>query len=577
MKETRASDHPGGLGAALRPGRPLIAQAVLFGTFVNLLMLTGPLYMLQVYDRVLGARSEETLVALSLLVAFLYLLMWMLDHARARLMTRAGAALHDRLGARMFDAALAATGRAPSAQAPMALRDLDTLRSVMAAPVLLALFDLPWTPLFFAAIFLFHPLLGWAAVGGGLALVVLAALNQATTLRPRREAAGALDGAARLAAALQAEAATVRTLGLHAPGRARWQAAQLAARQAGAELADRHAFFSSATKAIRLLLQSAMLGLGAWLVLRDALSPGAMIATSVLMGRALAPVEMAVGQWSYLDGAFRAARRLSRLLRDTPPGPVQTALPVPAARLTADQLAVVPPGGREPTLRSVSFDLRPGQALGVIGPSGAGKTTLAHALTGLWAPLAGAVQLGGAPLALYPADSLGRHLGYLPQRVALFEGTVAENIARLDPEPDSAAVIAAATQAGAHEMILSLPQGYDTPLGPGGAGLSGGQIQRIGLARALYGNPPVLILDEPNAHLDNDGSIALNTAIRAAKAAGRAVLIMAHRPAAIRECDLLLMLEAGRVRAFGPPEEVLRSEVRNHAAVLRPATAGGVA
>lgn len=570
------------LGLARRAVAGLIGRAALFGTFANLLLLAGPLYMLQVYDRVLGARSEETLVALSLLLAFCYLIMAVLDHARARLMARAGALLHDRLGGRVFDAQLARAAKDGSDRlAQGALRDLDSLRMVMGAPVLMALFDLLWTPLFLAAIFVFHPLLGWAAVAGGVLLIALAALNQATTRALRRDTATALDRANRLADALRAEAPTARALGLTAPGRARWHHAQAAARDDGLRLSDRHALFSATIRGGRLFLQSALLGIGAWLVLRGAMTPGAMIAASVLMGRALAPVEQVIGQWTLLQRASQGWRHLARLLTESPAPPAQTPLPAPEAQLRVEQLTVVPPAARAASLRMLSFTLAPGQALGVIGPSGAGKSTLARALAGIWPAATGCIRLGEAPIGLYPPEDLARHLGYLPQQVALFEGTVAENIARLDPAPDTApdaaAVITAARRAGAHEMILSLPGGYDTPLGPGGAGLSGGQIQQIGLARALYGDPALLILDEPNANLDNAGSAALNAVIRDAKARGRAVLVMAHRPAAIRDCDRLLVLDGGQMRALGPPDQVLRAEVGNHAEVLRAAAPGGVA
>lgn len=566
------------LSAAGCAGRGLLVQAALFGIFVNLLMLTGPLYMLQVYDRVLAAHSEETLVALSLLVAFLYILMGILDHARARLAARAGARLHDRLGARVFGAALNRLVGAPGdGPAQAAGSDLDSLRLLMSAPVLMALFDMPWAPLFLGAIFVFHPALGCAALAGGGALVALAVLNQVVTRTPRAKAAEAVGRAARLADALKAEAETVQALGMRSAGLFRWQQAQTEARDAGLVLADRHAGFAAATRVARLFLQSAMLGFGAWLVLRHEMTAGAMVATSVMLGRALAPVELVIAQWTTLQRAAEGWRRLSRLLSETPTDPAPMPLPAPRAALEVDQLTLFPPGGRTAVLRMVSFRLSPGQALGVIGPSGAGKSTLARALTGLWPAAAGTIRLGDAPLEMYAPDMVGRHIGYLPQRVSLFDGTVAENIARLDPAPDSEAVIAAARAAGAHEMILSLPGGYDAEVGPRGGQLSGGQVQRIALARALYGDPALLILDEPNSNLDNAGSAALNAAIRGAKAAGRAVLVMAHRPAAIEECDLLLALDGGRLRAFGPRDQVLRELVRNHAEIRTASGPGGVA
>jgi ATP-binding cassette subfamily C protein len=319
-----------------------------------------------------------------------------------------------------------------------------------------------------------------------------------------------------------------------------------------------------------------MLGLGAWLVLRGELTPGAMIAGSILLGRALAPIELAIGNWPLVQAARRGWRNLAELLSEVPPETARTELPAPRAKLDVQQLTVVPPGETQAALRIVSFTVNPGEALGVIGPSGAGKSTLARALTGLWRPAGGKVRLDGATLDQYAPEVLGRHIGYLPQRVQLFDGTVAENIARLSLTPDPDAVVKAAKLADAHEMILKLPDGYDTELRNMGGRLSGGQTQRIGLARALYGDPVILVLDEPNSNLDNEGSLALNAAIRGVKERGGAVLIMAHRPAAILECDMLLMLDQGNRAAFGPKEEVLQSQVKNHQQILKSATPGGV-
>ncbi|WP_102224116.1 type I secretion system permease/ATPase [Acidimangrovimonas sediminis] len=549
------------LRTAARPGRPLLWQAAIFGAFVNLLMLTGPLYMLQVYDRVLTAHSVETLTALSLLAVFLYAIMAVLDHARARLIARAGAGTHDRMGARVFAAALSRLAQHPDdPRAEVAQRDLDLIRGAMAAPVVAAFFDLPWTPLFLGAIFVFHPLLGIAATAGGAGLVLLTLGNRLATRGPGAEASEAAARAARLSAQLRAEAGTVRALGMAGAGYARWRREEDTARDAGLRLGDRHSGFAAATRGLRLTLQSALLGLGAWLVLRDALTPGAMVATSVLVGRALAPVELILGQWTVLSRASGARHRLAGLLSGTPAPATPLALPPPRSALSLSQVTVMPPGSRTAALRAVSFEIAPGQAMGVIGPTGAGKTALARALAGLWPPTAGSITLGGAPLGRYAPDMLGRHLGYLPQQVVLFEGTLAENIARFEGGADPCAVIAAARQAGAHEMILALPDGYETRVSPAGALLSAGQLQRIGLARALYRDPALLILDEPDAHLDATGGAALNAAIRGAKAAGRAVLVMAHRRSAVQECDQLMILEAGNLRAIGPREQVLSAK-----------------
>ena len=566
------------LRAARRESRMALAAVFLFSVFVNVLMLTSSLYMLQVYDRVLGSRSVETLVALSVLVAFLFLAMGILDHARARIMARVGARLQDRLDRRVFSAAVRRLTLTPGDPAALAAqRDLEALRQLWASPVLLALFDIPWTPLFIAAIFIFHPWLGWLAIAGGIVLIAVALANQRSSEGALLRANAAGMQAERMAENLKSEAEAVQALGMAGTGFDRWQRARGFALGQSIAAADVTGVFGSVSKVFRLFLQSAMLGLGAWLVLRGELSSGAMIAGSILMGRALAPIEQAVGGWPLVSRAREGHARLADLLTRTPVDPPRTALPRPKAILEAQNLSVVPPGDGQPVLRSVSFRLDPGQALGIIGPSGSGKSSLARALIGIWRPAAGKVRLDGATLDQYDPDVLGSYFGYLPQRITLFDGTIAQNIARLNEAPDGQKVVEAAKKAAAHDMIVKLPDGYDTRVSTLGGRLSGGQIQRIGLARALYGDPIILILDEPNSNLDNDGSLALNLAIREMKADGRAVLIMAHRPAAIQECDLLLVLEDGARRAFGPRDQVLREMVKNHAEIAKATVPGGVA
>ncbi len=552
------------LRGALAGSRQAIWVAFLFSALVNVLMLAAPLYMLQVYDRVLVSRSEETLVALSLLLAFLFLIMGVLDHARGRIMARVGARLQEAMDPRVLSAAFRRLTLAPRDTAALsAQRDLDAVARLWASPVLLALFDAPWAPLFIAAIFVFHPWLGLLALGGGLIIVGLSWLNQRSTEGPLQ--AATLDGQAadRQADRLKQEAELIQSLGMVGAAFARLSHHRDRALDAGLLASDAAGGYSVTIRTFRLFLQSAMLGLAALLVLRHELSAGAMIAASILMGRALQPVEQAVSQWSVISRARQARLRLAGLLATAPPLPPRTDLPRPKALVEVQGLTLAPPGAAVPVLRHVSFTLPPGQALGVIGPSGAGKTSLARALTGVWTPVAGRVRLDGATLEQYGPEALGSYIGYLPQRVTLFDGTIADNIARLQPDADPGRIIAAARAAAAHEMILTLPKGYDTPVSAMGSQLSGGQVQRIGLARALYGAPVLLILDEPNANLDNDGALALNQAIRTAKAGGASVLIMAHRPQAIQECDLLLVLNDGAVAAFGPRDVVLREAARS--------------
>lgn len=564
------------LRAARADQNGLFLAAGFFSVLVNLLMLTGPLYMLQVYDRVLGSRSEATLIALSVLVTFLFIVMGILEYVRGRVLARIGARIQERLDRRVFSAALKRLMLVPDDQLALAAqRDVQAIQRFWGAPVMSALLDMPWTPIFIAAIFIFHPALGYLSVAGGIVIVIVAILNQRRTKEPvlRTNAAGMR--ADRMSEMLKGEAETIRSLGMTNAAFDRWQEARAVALAEGVHAGDTGGAYSATSKTFRLFLQSAMLGLGAWLVLQGELSAGAMIAGSILMGRALQPIEQAVGQWAIVTRAREARGRLSELLTRVREEPPRVALPRPKAHLEVQGLTVAPPGEKQPTLRMVGFTLQPGEALGVIGPSGAGKSTLARALIGVWRPLGGKIRLDGATLDQYDADVLGSYVGYLPQAVRLFDGTIAENIARLG-KPDPAKVVAAAQAAAAHDMILRLPDGYDTRVSAIGARLSGGQTQRIGLARALYGDPVLMILDEPNSSLDSDGSLALNLAIRRLKEAGGAVLIMAHRPAALQECDTLLVLEEGTSRAFGPRDEVLRKMVKNHTEILRANATGSV-
>jgi len=565
------------LAKARTAQRNLFWAVALFSAFVNALMLTGPIFMLQVYDRVLGSRSEETLLALFVLMAFLFAMMGMLELARSRVMARLAARFQAGLDARVFSAALSRSSLFPGDPAAAAgLRDLESIRQLLSSPVLIAIFDMPWAPLFLLGVFIFHPWLGWLAFTGGVVLIAVTMFNQLTTRRAVLGASASSLRAERISDQLRDEADLVQSMGMRGASFARWSEARSAALTQNISAGDQSGVFSTFTKTFRLFLQSAMLGLGAYLVLQSELTPGAMIAASILMGRALAPVEQAIGGWSLVQRGQEAWGRLSDLLGTVAPDQPRTALPKPRAILEANQLTVVPPGQSQAALRMVSFRIEPGQALGVIGPSGAGKSTLARAITGVWRPAGGWIRLDGATLDQYDPDVLGSHIGYLPQRVTLFDGTIAENIARLATNPDDAAIISAAQKAAAHQMILDLPEGYNTRVSQTGGRLSGGQIQRIGLARALYGDPVLLVLDEPNSNLDNDGSMALNAAIKAMKAEGRSVLIMAHRPAAIQECDLLLMLDGGLRRAFGPRDEVLKAMVKNAPEIARAAGPGGV-
>ncbi|WP_460272696.1 type I secretion system permease/ATPase [Celeribacter sp. ULVN23_4] len=558
------------LSRARRDNRALFWIVGLFSFCINLLMLTGPLFMLQVYDRVLGSGSDATLLALCMIVGFLYLMMGLLDGTRARLMSRIGARFQSRLEDRIFRASLRHAVQKPqTANKIPAYEQLSAIRRFFASPACTALYDLPFTLVFLAGIALFHPILGLLAVTGGAGLITAALLHR-YVVTSVQNAQNRTDAKASAMAHRVTSAAEVLTaLGMRENAYRRWLKLREEALSQTVQREDLTHGFSAASRMLRLLLQSAMLAFGAWLVLGGEISPGAMIASSILLGRALHPVDLLIGHWATVQQARSGWRDLAHLLHETPPEARRTALPLPRARLDVDRLSVRPPGQQRASLRMISFDLSPGEAMGVIGPTGAGKSTLARALTGVWPPANGAIRLDGAKLSDYGEDRLGAYIGYLPQQVPMFDGTIAENIAKLSPMPDADTVIAAAQKAGAHELILSLPEGYDTALTSTGTSLSGGQLQRIGLARAFYGNPALVILDEPNANLDATGSEALNKAIRRHKKDGGAVLIMAHRPSALQECEKLLVLDGGLQRAFGPREQVLAEMVRNSSDLLK--------
>ncbi|WP_386625112.1 type I secretion system permease/ATPase [Sulfitobacter geojensis] len=565
------------LRAIRRRSRSLLWFVGLFSLFANLLMLTGPMYMLQVYDRVLGSGSIETLVALSVLVVVLFAAMAVFDAIRAKIMARIGMRFQRDLDDRVFDAVVRKSAVTADAQARAGFAHLDAVQRLLAAPVVIAGFDLPWTLIFFGAIFVFHPYLGWMAVGGAATLVGITIANQLLTKRAQAGAGQFTQQADAIAEQVISEAETIEAMGMRDAAFAHWKRDRDIAQAEQMRASDVGSGFSALTRTLRLFLQSAMLGMGAWLVLGNQMTAGGMMAGSILLGRALSPIETLVHQWPVVQQGLEGWHHLAGLLSAVPVEEKRLPLPDPEARLTINALTVVPPGERKAVLKSVSFHITPGQAVGVIGPSGTGKSSLARSLTGVWRAAGGDVRLDGATLDQYGAARLGRHIGYLPQRIQLFDGTVAQNIARLAQTLDEAKVVEAAKHAAAHEMILELPQGYDTVVQGGLLRLSGGQLQRIALARAIYDNPVVLVLDEPNANLDNAGSQALNEAIRGVKARGGAVLIMAHRPAAIQECEMLLVLDKGVRVAFGPKDEVLSGMVKNVQNIQRPRKAAGMA
>jgi ATP-binding cassette subfamily C protein len=547
----------------------LFLAVALFSAVVNILMLTGPLYMLQVYDRVLASGSLPTLGALSALAAGLFLAMGLFEHIRARVLARVGMRYQDTLDARVFHAGLSrATNPSERARPMTALRDLEAIQRSLSGPAPLALFDAPWTPLFLLVLYLFHPWMGHLALASALLLLVLTVLNEIAS-RGAHEAASKEQAAAdAIAQSMRRDAETVAALGMRGPMLARWRDRRGAAMQAQLASSDRTGGFAALSKTLRFFLQSAMLGLGALLVLRGEITAGVMIAASIMMGRALAPVEQAIGQWTVFQKGREAWHSLGELLSQTPEPAARAPLPPANGALVARDLSVAPPGARTPTVTDLAFRVAPGEAMGIIGPSGSGKSTLARVLVGIWPASGGDLRLGGATLDQWDADVLGRQVGYMAQDAALFDGSVFDNICRFTKDPAPEAVMEAVRRAGALEMILGLPDGFNTQVGVGGAQLSGGQRQRVALARALYGDPHLYVFDEPNANLDSQGEQALLAAIAQLKKRGKVVIVIAHRPSAIQLCDTLVMIQSGRQRSFGEREAVLRGTTRDFPRVV---------
>ena len=544
MAESRNGDRE--IKGALAESRRLFVSVGLFSIFVNILMLTGPLFMLQVYDRVLTSRSEATLITLIGIVAFLFLMMGILDHARGRVLARAGARLQARLDSRVLQAILTrAIAPAERSRPATGVRDLEAIQCFLSSSGPFAFFDAPWTPVFLCVLFMFHWMLGALAVFSGALLLLIALINQARTARLQREVGESHNNSALFVEQMRAGSETVQGLGMQDAVIARSGELRNELLDRSITVSDRGGFFFVTSKTLRLFLQSMMLGLGAWLAIHGLVSFGVMIAASILLGRALAPIDQAVAQWPQLQRVLAARRSLAELLEQTPPEQERTSLPTPRAILEAQALTVAAPGARVPAVRGATFRLEAGQAAGIAGPSASGKSTLARALAGVWPPAGGSVRLDGAELEQY-GQALGQHVGYLPQEVVLFEGTVAENIARMAPDARDEDVVDAGKRTGAHEMILKLPGGYDFQVSAGGAALSGGQRQRIALARAFYGSPVLVIMDEPDSNLDDEGTTALARAVEGQKKRGGAAVIVAHRHGAFAQCDQVYVMENGR-------------------------------
>lgn len=557
---TRVSSSPSQPkpAAVLAVGRAALINTGLFSSVINILMLTGPLFMLQVYDRVLTSRSIPTLIALTLLVAGLYIFMGILELIRSRILVRVGRRVDEELGHTVFDQTIAHTLAKTPNVAGQPLRDLDSIRQFLSGPGPFALFDAPWSPLYLAVVFLIHPWLGFLALAGAIILLIFAIINEVATRKPLADAAQSAMSAQNFADECRRNAEVVGAMSMLNGMRERWLKLHEKAVGVQIDASDRGGTITSTSKALRMFLQSGMLALGAYLAVQQEITPGSMIAASIIMARALAPIEQAITHWRGFLMFRRARKRLSLAIGQADESSDEVMeLPAPQGHITVEHLIAAAPQTRVPILQDINFSLSPGQALGVIGPTASGKSTLARTLVGVWPAAKGNIRLDGAPLDQWHPDQLGPAIGYLPQDVELFAGSVGENISRFQAEPKPEDIVAAANQADVHQLILNLPDGYNTKIGEGGAILSAGQRQRIGLARALYGNPKFIVLDEPNANLDAEGEEALAAGIRAAKQNGASLVVIAHRPNAIKEVDLILYMNAGRQLAFGPRDEVL--------------------
>lgn len=558
------------IDAALLSYRNVFGSLALFSGVINLLMLAPSIYMMQVFDRVLTSRNETTLLMLSLIVLGLFLLSGALEWIRGQVMVRMSAGFDARLGERVFSAAFERNVRERSANPSQVLSDLATLRQFITGPGVIALFDAPWLPIYLIACFLFHPWLGVFALVGSLILVLLAVVNEYATRGHLAQAnQRSLATASYINATLQ-NAEVIHALGMLDVLRGKWAAMQQQLLAAQAEASSRSLAIGGATRFIRIAWQSLSLALGAYLVLENQISSGAMIAVSILLGRAMAPVELAIGSWKQLDAAKSSYRRLHELLLAFPARPAPMPLPPPSGAVRIENLVVVPPGATQPAVNGVNLTLDKGDVLAVIGPSASGKSSLLRALVGIWPAAQGSIRFDEADIGQWSRAAIGPHLGYLPQEIELFDGSVALNIARFGAV-DSTRVIEAAKLAGIHEMVLHFPQGYETLLGTGALKLSGGQKQRIGLARALYGLPSIIVLDEPNSNLDEAGELALVAAIRSLKAAGTTVIMVTHRANVLASVDKMLLLKDGRQHLFGSKASVLQT-LNSHAALTPVAT-----
>ena len=559
------------LAEALAACRGAFYGTALISGMSNILMLTGAMFMLEIYDRVLPSRSMPTLVGLLVLAAALFTALGLLDAIRGRILVRIGGALDETLSGRVYDTLMRLPLRIGArSDGTQPLRDLDAVRSYLSGLGPVALFDLPWIPLYLAICFAFHPLIGFAALAGAIILIVLTLLTEILMRAPARAATEAAVARNGLAEASRRNAEALVAMGMAGHIAARWSEANRQYMRSQQEASDLGGGLGAISKVLRMMLQSGVLAVGAYLVIHQEASAGIIIAGSILSARALAPVDLAIANWKGFVAARQSWQRLNRLLTMSPARLAPMQLQTPVQRLTVEAVSASPPGVPKVVVQDITFELEAGQGLGIIGPSGSGKSSLVRLLVGVWQPVRGNVRLDGAALDQWASDALGRHIGYLPQDVELLAGTVAENIARFEPNPDTEAVIAAAKAVGVHDLIVRLPGGYDTPIGEQGSALSAGQAQRVALARAVYRDPFLVVLDEPNSNLDSEGEEALTRAILGVRERMGIVIVVAHRPSAIAGVDRLLMMNQGKAQAIGPKDEVLSKVLQRPLAIPRP-------
>ena len=550
----------------LRQMRRTFVQVGLFSAAINILMLTGPIYMLQVYDRVLSSGSVATLQGLFVIVVILYAFLGIYEFLRARLLSRAGYRLDALVGNKAFDYWMH-LGASQDRSGDNPIRDLDVVRGFLGSPAILGIFDVPWIPFFLAIVFFIHPWLGYLTLAGALVVTIAAFLNQVVT-RDAIARAVSIDGSERnFVEKSRRNAEVVFALGMQRRIGDRWRDMHDQSLAYAQLSGERSEGFSAFSKSFRMLLQSMLLTLGAYLAIKQEVSAGAIIATSIIAGRALAPVDQVIGQWKSIGRVLQAHRSILATLDRMPTEPGHIALPDPKGTIQVTNLTKYAPGTgqggvRQKILSQLTFSLSPGDGLGVIGNSAAGKSSLAKVLVGAWQPEAGEIRLDAATLDQWHPEDLGRHIGYLPQTLEMLPGTIAENISRFNPQAQDKMIIEAAQIAGVHEMILALPGGYGTPIGMAGQPLSGGQIQRLGLARAIYGIPRLIVLDEPNSNLDGGGDDALSAAILTLRARGSVVVVMAHRPSVIHAVNKVMILHKGTIAHFGNKEEIIQMAMR---------------